>query len=167
MIKRFFLILLLAIPVSMFAQEKLGFVNVEDIFRVMPELSDVEKRIADANEQYRRELEKMYEEYYAKARDYQDNLSTVTETIRARRQSEIVDLERRITTFQQQATENLQRMQVEMISALRDKILKATAEVGAEGNFTYIFDISAQSIAYHSPRATDVTPLVKTKMGIR
>ncbi len=167
MIKRFFLILLLAIPVSMFAQEKLGYVNVEDIFKVMPELSDIEKKIADSNEQYRKELEKMYEEYYAKAKDYQDNLNTMAESIRARRQSEIVDLEKRITTFQQQASDELQRMQIEMISALRDKIMKATAEVGAEGNFTYIFDISAQSIAYHSPRATDVTPLVKKKMGIR
>lgn len=167
MIKRLFFIVLLILPLSVFAQDRFAIVNVEEIFRVMPELADVEKKLADANEQYRKELEKMYEEYNTKAREFQENSADMAESIRTRRQSEIVDLERRITTFQQQASEELQRKQVEMIRAIRDKILKATAEVGAENNYTYIFDVSAQSLAYHSPKAVDVTPLVRKKMGLK
>lgn len=167
MIKKIVLVLLLALPLSVMAQEKFAYVNIQDIFQVMPELSDVEKSIADLNEQYRRELEKMYEEYYAKAKEYQDNIDTMAESIKARRQSEIVDIEKRIGTFQQTANEELQRKQMELINVLRDKIMKATAEVGAENNYTYIFDISAQAIAYQSPKAVDVTPLVKKKLNIK
>ena len=159
--------MLLALPVSLIAQEKLAYVNIQEIFQVMPELSDVEKAIADLNEKYRKELDKMYEEYYAKAKEYQDNLETMPESIKARRQGEIVDIEKRIGTFQQTASEDLQRKQMELINALREKIIKATSEVGAENNYTYIFDLSAQSIAYHSPKAVDVTPLVKKKLGIK
>jgi outer membrane protein len=167
MIKRIALIVLLALPLGLVAQEKFAYVNVQEIFQVMPELSDVEKTIADLNEEYKVELEKMYEEYYAKAKEFQDNLATMSETIKTRRQSEIVDLESRISTFQQTATQELQQKQMELVNVLRDKIIKATAEVGEENNYTYIFDLSTQSIAYHSPKAVDVTPLVKKKLGIK
>jgi outer membrane protein len=167
MIKKIIVLMLIALPLNLIAQEKLAYVNVQEIFQVMPELSDVEKKIADFNEQYRKEMEKMYEEYYAKTKEYQENSATLAETIKVRRQSEIVDLEKRIATFQQQASDELQQKQIEMIKALRDKIMKATSEVGAENNYTYIFDISAQTIVYHSPKAVDVTPLVRKKMGIK
>ena len=167
MIKKIVLVLLFALPVSLMAQDKLGYVNIQEIFQVMPDLTEIEKSIADMNEQYKKELDVMYQEYYAKAKEYQDNLNTMAETIKARRQSEIVDLEKRIGTFQQQANEEMQRKQMELIQALREKILKATGEVGAESNYTYIFDISSQSIAYHSPTAVDVTPLVKKKLGLK
>jgi outer membrane protein len=167
MIKKIIVLMLIALPLNLIAQEKLAYVNVQEIFQVMPELADVEKKIADFNEQYRKEMEKMYEEYYAKTKEYQENSATLAETIKTRRQSEIVDLEKRIATFQQQASDELQKKQVDMIKALRDKIMKATSEVGAENNYTYIFDISAQTIVYNSPKAVDVTPLVKKKMGIK
>jgi outer membrane protein len=167
MIKKIVFIMLLALPVSLIAQDKLAYINIQEIFQVMPELSEVEKSIADLNEQYKKELDKMYEEYYAKAKEYQDNLETMAESIKARRQGEIVDIEKRIGTFQQSANDELQRKQMELINALREKILKATSEVGAENNYTYIFDLSTQSIAYHSPKAVDVTPLVKKKLGIK
>ena len=168
MIKKIVVLMLLALPLSsMMAQEKLAYVNIQEIFQVMPELSEVEKTIADLNEQYKKELDKMYEEYAAKAKEYQDNLQTMAESIKTRRQGEIVDIEKRIGTFQQSANEELQKKQMELVNALRQKILTATSEIGAENNYTYIFDISAQSIAYHSPKAVDVTPLVKKKLGIK
>lgn len=167
MIKKIIVLMLIALPLNLIAQDKLAYVNVQEIFQVMPELSDVEKKIADFNEQYRKEMEKMYEEYYAKTKEYQENSATMAETIKTRRQSEIVDLEKRIATFQQQASDELQQKQVEMIKALRDKIMKATSEVGAENNYTYVFDISAQAIVYRSPKAVDITPLVRKKMGIK
>jgi outer membrane protein len=167
MIKKIVLIVLFALPVSLMAQDKLGFVNIQEIFQVMPDLTEIEKTVADMNEQYKKELDVMYQEYYAKAKEYQDNLNTMAETIKARRQSEIVDLEKRIGTFQQQANEEMQRKQMELIQALREKILKATGEIGAENNYTYIFDVSSQAIAYRSPKAVDVTPLVKKKLGLK
>lgn len=167
MIKKIVLIVLFALPVSLMAQDKLGFVNIQEIFQVMPDLAEIEKTVADMNEQYKKELDVMYQEYYAKAKEYQDNLNTMAETIKARRQSEIVDLEKRIGTFQQQANEEMQRKQMELIQALREKILKATGEIGAENSYTYIFDVSSQAVAYRSPKAVDVTPLVKKKLGLK
>lgn len=167
MMKRIAFIVLMALPLSLMAQDKLAYVNIQDIFQVMPELSDVEKSMADLNEQYKKEIDKMYEEYTGKVKEFQDNLATMAESIKTRRQSEIMDIENRINTFQQTANQELQHKQMEMINALRDKIIKAVNEVGAENNYTYIFDLSTQSIVYQSPKAVDVTPLVKKKLGLK
>jgi outer membrane protein len=167
MIKKIVVLMLIALPLSIKAQEKLAYVNIQEIFQVMPELTEIEKTIADLNEQYKKELDKMYEEYAAKAKEYQDNLQTMAESIKTRRQGEIVDIEKRIGTFQQSANEELQKKQMELVNTLRQKILTATSEIGVENSYTYIFDISAQSIAYHSAKAVDVTPLVKKKLGIK
>ncbi len=165
--KRIAFIVLMALPLSLMAQDKLAYVNIQDIFQVMPELSDVEKSMADLNEQYKKEIDKMYEEYTGKVKEFQDNLATMAESIKTRRQSEIMDIENRINTFQQTANQELQHKQMEMINALRDKIIKAVNEVGAENNYTYIFDLSTQSIVYQSPKAVDITPLVKKKLGLK
>ena len=77
-----------------------------------------------------------------------------------------MDLEQRISTFNQTASADLQQKQQELLTPVIDKIRKAIEEVGAENGFTYIFDMAAQSIIYQSPKANDVTPLVKKKLGI-
>ena len=73
MIKKIVLVVLFALPVSLMAQDKLGFVNIQEIFQVMPDLTEIEKSIADMNEQYKKELDVMYQEYAAKAKElYRD-----------------------------------------------------------------------------------------------
>ncbi len=165
MMKKIALLVLMALPFSLIAQDKLAYVDVQAIFQVMPELSDVEKSIADLSEQYKKEIDKMSEEYYAKVKEYQDNLNTMAESIKAKRQGEIMDMEQRIGTFQQQAAEDLQVKQQELLKVLEEKIIKAIKEVGDENSYTYVFN--AQTLAYRSPKATDITPLVKKKMGIK
>ncbi len=165
MMKKIALIVLMALPISLMAQDKLAYVDIQAVFQVMPELSDVEKTIADLNEQYKKEIDKMSEEYYAKVKEYQDNLETMAESIKAKRQSEIMDMEQRIATFQQQSVEDLQMKQQELIRVLEDKIISAVNEVGNENNYTYVFN--KQVLTYISPKAVDVTALVKKKMGIK
>lgn len=167
MIKKIAFMVLMALPFNLFAQDKLAYVNIQEILQVMPELSDIEKTIADLNEQYNKELNKMHEEYYAKVKEYQDNINTMAESIKTRRQGEIVDIEKRIGTFQQTAGEDLQHKQIELLTAVREKILKAVTEIGNENNYTYVFDLSTQAVVYKSPKAVDITPLVKKKLGIK
>lgn len=167
MIKKIALMLLLALPLGLIAQDKLGFVKSQEIFRIMPDLADIEKKLADINERNNKELNGMLQELYKKTAEYQETMKgeNVTATIKGGRQSEIAQMEERIGKFQQQSSQEFQTSQMELVTALRNKILKATEEVGAENNFTYIFD--AEGIAYFSPAAVDVTPLVKKKLGLK
>ncbi len=168
MFKKIALVLLCALPFSLMAQEvKLGHVNSQEILTAMPERVTIEKTIKDLQDQWEKEMTKMREEYYAKMKEFQDKQATMPESIKQARQSEIAELEQRITTFQQTASTDLGKKQQELFTPVIDKVKKAINEVGSENGYLYLFDLSTQSIIYQSPKSNDVTPLVKKKLGLK
>ena len=166
MLKKTVILMLCALPMFVLAQDKFGHVNSQEILMAMPERVTIENTLDTLQTQWENEMVKMREEYLAKIKEFQDKQATMPESIKQARQSEIVDLEQRISTFNQTASADLQQKQQELLTPVIDKIRKAIEEVGAENGFTYIFDMAAQSIIYQSPKANDVTPLVKKKLGI-
>jgi len=168
MFKKIALVLLCALPFSLMAQEvKLGHINSQEILTLMPERVVIEKTVGDLQTQWEKELVKMREEYYAKVKEFQEKQATMPESIKSARQGEIADLEQRISTFNQTASDDLRKKQQELFTPVIDKVKKAINEVGAENNYLYIFDLSTQSIIYQSPKSNDVTPLVKKKLGLK
>ena len=168
MLKKIALLLFFALPISLMAQDtKLGHVNSQEILSLMPERATIEKTISDLQGQWETELAKMREEYNTKIKDYQEKQATMPESIKQARQSEIGDIEQRITTFNQTASTDLQKKQQELFAPVIEKVKKAINEVGTENKYLYIFDLSAQSIIYQSPNSNDVTPLVKKKLGLK
>jgi len=166
MLKKTVIFLLCAFPILAIAQDKLGHTNSKEIMMAMPEIASIEKTLDELQTQWESEMVKMREEYFAKIKEFQDKQATMPESIKSARQSEIIELEQRITTFQQTASADLQQKHQELITPVIEKVRKAINEVGAENNYTYIFDLDAQSIIYQSPKANDVTDLVKKKLGI-
>ncbi len=167
MLKRTAIFLLCAFPLLAMAQDKFGHVNSQEILIAMPERETIEKTLDELQTQWENELMKMREEYFSKIQEFQEKQATMPESIKNVRQSEIIELEQRITTFNQTASADLQQKQQELLMPVIEKIRKAINEVGAENNFTYIFDLATQSIIYESPKANDVTPLVKKKLNIK
>lgn len=168
MFKKIALVLLCALPFSLMAQEaKLGHINSQEILSLMPERATIEKTIADLQTQWEKESVKMREEYYAKIKEFQDKQATMPESIKQARQSEIGEMEQRISTFNQTAQTDLQKKSQELFAPVIEKVKKAINDVGSENGFIYIFDLSSQSIIYQSPKSNDVTPLVKKKLGLK
>jgi outer membrane protein len=168
MFKKIAFLLLCVFPISLMGQEvKLGHINSQEILSLMPERAEIEKTLSDLQTQWENELVKMREEYYAKIKEFQDKQATMPESIKQARQSEIVEIEQRINTFNQTASSDLQKKQQELFAPVIDKVKKAINEVGTENNYTYIFDLSTQSIVYQSPKSNDITALVKKKLGLK
>ena len=63
MLKKLFLLLLIVAPVSIFAQDKLAFINAEEVFSKMPELKEVESKLATKSETIRKNLTALEKEY--------------------------------------------------------------------------------------------------------
>ena len=168
MLKKIALLVLFALPISLMAQEgKLGHINSQEVLSLMPERVVIEKTISDLQSQWEKELVKMREEYYAKIKEFQDKQATMPESIKTARQSEIAEIEQRITTFNQTASADLQKKQQELFTPVVEKVKKAINEVGAENNYLYIFDLSTQGIIYQSPKSNDISALVKKKLGLK
>lgn len=168
MLKKLALVLLCSLPFTLMAQEtKLGHINSQEILSLMPERATIEKKMGEFQNQWENELVKMREEYNAKIKEYQEKQATMPESIKAARQSEIVEIEQRITTTNQTASADLQKQQQELFAPVVDKVKKAIDEVGTENKFLYIFDLSTLSVIYKSPNSIDVTALVKKKLGLK
>jgi len=168
MFKKIAFVLLCSLPFSLMAQDaKLGHVNSQEILAAMPDRANIEKTINDLQSQWEKELVNMRELYNSTIKEYQEKQATMPQSIKEARQSEIADQEQRITTFQQTAYTDLQKKQQELFAPVVEKVKKAITEVGAEGNYLYIFDLSTQTVIYQSPKSNDVTPLVKKKLGLK
>ena len=168
MFKKIALVLLCALPFSLMAQEvKLGHVNSQEILVLMPERTTIEKTLSDLQSSWEKEAVKMREEYYAKVKEFQDKQATMPESIKQARQSELSEMEQRITTLNQTAQADLQKKQQELFTPVIDKVKKAINEVGAENGYLYVFDLSTQGIVYQSPKSNDITAQVKKKLGLK
>ncbi len=165
--KTAFLVCCLTLVWAAKAQEKFGHVNSQEILMTMPERVTIEKELDELQTQWENEMLKMREEYLAKIKEFQDKQATMPESIKQARQSEIMDLEQRISTFSQTASSDLQQKQQELLTPVIEKIRAAIDEVGKENDLIYIFDTATQSIIYSSPKANDVTQQVKKKLGIQ
>jgi outer membrane protein len=169
MLKKIALIILCGLSLSVFAQEpKFGHINSVEILSLMPEKANIEKSISDLNNQWNIELTKLRDEYYNKIKEYQDKLTkNMPESIKAARQSEIAELEKRIAALQKTANEDLQKKQQDLFAPVIEKVRKAIYDVGIENELLYVFDTSTQSIIFQSPKSNDISALVKKKLNLK
>jgi len=157
-----------ALPVLASAQEmKIGHVSTGDILQSMPEKATIQKALSDLQSEWESQLLKMREEYAAKIKDYQEKEATMSAGIKEARQSEIADMEQRMNTLVQQAQADLERKNQELMAPVVEKLRKAIDEVASESGFTYIINESTDVLLYVAPTANDITPQVKTKLGLK
>ena len=168
MIKKIALFMIALLPLGAMAQSlKIGHVNSQEIIALMPEVETMNTQMKEAQDAWEKELLKSREEYYAKIKVFQDAQATMTESIKQARQSELADMEQRISNLNQAATDDLQKKNQELAAPILDKVKKAMNDVAAENNFTYVFDTTTQTIVYMGPSANDITPLVKKKLNLK
>ena len=163
--KKLIVLLLMILPLGAIAQEvKIAFVKTQEVFMAMPEVSGMEKQMADLNENYRVELKQMQDEYQKKYSDFVAQQDSLTENIKLRRMQEIQDIQERMDNFVQVAQQDVQKKQQELLQPIQQKLHEAIQKVGEEKGYTYIIDPAA--LLYTGTNAVDATPFVRTKLGL-
>ena len=170
MIKKLFFAAMLALPMCLSAQSlKFGTVNTGEVFNVMPEKATAEATLKAASDKYEAEFKRLQEDFQKDFADFEkikDDAATPA-AIKERHEKDLQDKYQKIQNFQQTSAQDLQKQQETLIGPIQAKLQQAIQAVGAENGFTYIFDLSIQSIIYHGNGSQDVTPLVKAKLGIK
>ena len=165
MLKKSVLVLFLAFPFFAFAQNtqvKLGHLDVQALFASLPEVATIETTLKLLTEQHENEMKRMEDEYNRKLAEFQDGQQNWDDAIKKNRVEELQTLQTKMQNYYQSAQQSLQKKQEELQTPLREKIMKAMNQVGAENGFLYIYD--ANLLLFKSEGSIDVTPLVKKKM---
>ena len=157
-----FLACLLSFTLTSFSQTtlKIGHVDLTKIMESLPERDTA----AAILERETKDVQSTYDEMtvvYNKLLDDYDKLkSTYSEIIRKTKETELLDKEKRIQEFEQNAQTNLQKRNGELVQPILDKVLKAVDKVAAENGFTYILDVSKGSVIYTSKDSQNINDLV-------
>ena len=162
--KKIIVLLLLLLPVGAYSQEiKWAFVDSNAIFDIMPEREEAELKFAAIQAQYQEQYKQLETEYTAKYEEYMKIEATLAENLKVRRQQEIQQLIERLQNFVPQAEQDLQQEQSKLMAPIQEKLVNAIKAVGEEQGYT----ILNSQVFYHTGKLTDVTPLVKAKLGIK
>ncbi|MBQ2858166.1 MAG: OmpH family outer membrane protein [Bacteroidaceae bacterium] len=167
MLKKIALLLMLILPMSVFAQ-KFGHIRTQEILTVMPEYTKAQTDIQTMQQQYENEFKIVQEDFQKKFTAFQQEQANLPKNILERRQNELQQLNERAIEMRQDAQQQLEKAWMEMLEPIAKKIDDAIKAVGQEGNYIYIFDLNATQIPFiNEAHSTDVTSAVKSKLGIQ
>lgn len=167
MLKKLIILFFAIVPLALVAQEsKIAYINSQEIFGMMPELSSIETQLNTKQEQVKKNAAALESEYNSKMEEFQKSADDVTESLLMDRQKQIQQIEERYQAFMQNSQKEVQELQQKLVAPVQEKLQKAIKAVGEEKGFTYILDLSSGAVAFNSPTAIDASPFVKSKLGI-
>jgi outer membrane protein len=164
--KKFIIAVLMALPMSVFAQ-KFAHVNTATIIQAMPEYTAAQNEMQTLTKTYEDELKRMQDEFKSKLDDYEKNQATLPDAVKQRRESELQDLNQRMQQYYQTSQEELQKAQQTKMQAITAKVTEAIKEVGTAGGYVYVMDVTSGIPFINETLSTDVTAQVKSKLGIK
>ena len=171
MLKKIALVLMLALPMGVFAQNlKLGHINAQEIVSAMPEFAKAQSDIEALDKQLTSELQRTQEEFNKKYQEFQQAIAkdSLPANIAERRQKELQDMMQRQEQFQQEAQQQMQKAQADAMAPIYKKLDDAIKAVGAAEGVIYIFDLARTPVAYvNESQSINLTPKVKTQLGIK
>lgn len=153
---------LISISKTTFAQTtlKVGHVDINQILSALPQRDSAAAVMEKETKDVQRTFEEMSAEYNKLFDDYEKAASTLTEVVRKAKEADLLDKQKRLEEFQQNATSKLDQKNADLVKPILDKILKAVDKVASENGFTYILDVSKGSVVYTSKDSQNINPLV-------
>ena len=171
MLKKIALLMMLVLPMGVFAQNlKFGHVNAQEIITVMPEFTKAQNDLQALQKQLGSELQRTQEEFNKKYQEFQQAMAkdSLPANIAERRQKELQDMMQRQEQFQQEAEQQMQKAQGDMLAPVYKKLDDAIKAVGAAEGVIYIFDLARTAIPYvNESQSVNLTNKVKTQLGIK
>ena len=164
--KKLIVLLLMLLPIGAFSQEqKIAFVDYNEVFEMMPELAEATTQYETVAASYNELYTSLQTEYQAKYEEFMKNQDTLPENLKVMKQEQIQDIYERIQNFIPQAQQELEQEQAKLMAPIQEKLMNAIKDIAEEQGYTYT--ITSQVMFHTGKNAIDATPLVKAKLGIK
>jgi outer membrane protein len=153
---------LLLITGTSFSQNqlKIGHVDIMKIMSQLPERDSAQAVLDKETREIQTQFEEMQVIYNKLVDDYTKGQSTFSEIVKKAKEDEILDKQKRLQEYEQNATATLQRRNGELLQPIYEKIVKTIEKVATQNSFTYILDVSKGSVAFTSKDSQNIDQLV-------
>ena len=129
----------------------------------MPEFKSAEKELQEFGKSLDGQLISMQTELQNMFSDYQQNIESYTDLVKADKEAEIQSLQARVQNFEQNAQISIQQKQIDLLQPINEKLKNAINSVAKENNYTYIFE---KPILLYVEESENILPLVKKKLKL-
>lgn len=165
--KTFFIALALTLGATAFtnAQSKIAHVASQDLVESMPEFKDAQVQLEKLQKTYDTEIREMMNEAQKTMQRYESEANTKTEEENAKRAQELQSTQRRIQEHGQNAQQDLQKKEVDLLRPIYEKARVAIQKVARAQGFDYVLDSSNGSGVIMAD-GKDLMPDVKAELGI-
>lgn len=143
------------------AQAKTAHVDVNDIMSKMPAVLDAQSQLKKLSDTYTAEYKTMVDEYQSKIKKYDGEAATVTDAVNQTRQTEMQDMAKRISDYQETAQKDLQKKEADLMKPITEKVKASIQKVGKAKGYQYVFN-AADLLLSDGP---DLTADVKKDLG--
>ncbi|MBR4387725.1 MAG: OmpH family outer membrane protein [Prevotella sp.] len=162
--KKLFMMLMLCAPLSLFAQQKFGHVDLDKVIQSLPEYTTAMQELEALGKQYEQELTASQTELQRLAEEYDKTKSTLSATQQQEKEADLQEKYQRITEQAQQNQQAFQRAQQEKMAPIQQRVMQAVEAVGKAGGYVYI--MSNGSLPYiNDSISKDVTSDVKAQLA--
>ena len=148
--------------------QKFGYINSQELIATMPEVKEANAEIETLKTQLQKRGENMLNAYETKARDLQQKQANgeISPVQLETEAAQLREEEQKILEYERTSQEKISKKGEDLFTPIQERVKQAIKDVAAEQGYTYIFDTSLGIILY-ADESTDVTPLVKAKLGIQ
>lgn len=153
------MLVLLALPSA--AQVRIGYFSNDAVLRSMPEYIQAQKELDQLRLQYDTETQRAEQEFNTKYEEFLDNLSTLAQSIRRKRQAELQQLMESNVKFREEANRLLRQAEDDAIAPLQQRIDAALKAVATTHQFIIILNTDSNACPYiDSSISEDVSALI-------
>lgn len=150
------------------AQTKIAHINSTELLELMPEMKQIEEKIAASRKQWETVLLQKQDEFRTKLADAQKMAEdqSASKGLLEVKQKELEQLQNSYQELEQKANEDMQNQQQEFLKPLITKLKVAIEEVAKAKGYNYVLESTEGAGLIWGDPAHDLMPAVKTKLGI-
>jgi len=147
---------------------KIGYADVGYIISQLPEAKQIDTELKSTQTQLKNQIDAKYQEYQKKLADYQANINTMLEAVRANTERELIQMQQNIEKLQADAQTTIQAKNTQLLDPVYKKVGKGIEDVAKENAFTFILSqqVAEFDVILYADDKMDISDLVLKKLGV-
>src|SRR5688572_27923141 len=163
-------ILVVAMVMSFSASaQKIGYVDSGSLLTMMPKVKEAESNLETLGKQLQAKGQKMMQDFKVKYQDLESRAQSgdIAPKDQEAQVALLKEEENKILQFEQEMQAQIAAKGEELIAPILSGVRTAMQTVAKDNGYSYIFDGSpGVGVVLYADEATNVTGLVKTKLGL-
>jgi len=150
------------------ASAKIGYADVGYVLDQLPETKAIDAELKSTQTQLKNQIDVKYADFQKKLADYQANLNTMLEAVRANTERELQQMQQNIEKLQADAQTTIQTKQNQLLDPVYKKVAKGIEDVAKENGYTFILSsqVGGLDVVLYGDDKMDVSDLVLKKLGV-